>query len=109
MIPISDNERLTEQRGRQVAEENGYKYYRMMPSGRDGCVVRMAFTWAILSDITEWGYGDRWCYSSEAGAFMALNDWQQAGGEGEPNGWHRHPDTGRRRENGDPATEIIRF
>jgi hypothetical protein len=39
------------------------------------------------------GYADRWCYRSEAAAFAALQAWD---GTGEPTGWIRHPDTGRR-------------
>lgn len=40
---------------------------------------------------------DRWCYHTKEAAQAALNNWN---GEGEPDGWHRHPASGRRRHNG---------
>lgn len=64
------------------------------------CIARFMFTYAILADLERWGYEDRWCYSSYAKAKAALDAWD---GTGEPEGWHRHPDTGRRvDENGAP-------
>lgn len=57
-------------------------------------LVQFMFTWAIVSDIHEMGYVDRWCYSSEEKAKTALLSW--AGKDGEPDGWHRHPISGRR-------------
>jgi hypothetical protein len=35
--------------------------------------------------------------------------WELVGGVGEPQGWHRHPNTGRRREDGDPTKETINW
>lgn len=37
-------------------------------------------------------------------AVAALIAWN---GEGEPSGWMRHPETGRRRPGGDPAGEYV--
>jgi hypothetical protein len=76
----------------------------MFASGRDAAIVPLLFTHAILADLTEWGYGERWCYRTYADALRALAAWN---GNGEPQGWHRHPDTGRRRTEGDPAPEYI--
>jgi len=42
----------------------------------------------------EMGYEDRWCYHTKEAATAAFEAWN---GEGEPDGWHRHPGTGRRR------------
>lgn len=57
-------------------------------------LVQFMFTWAIISDIHEMGYVDRWCYATEEKARKALEEW---GGKGaEPAGWHRHPQSGRR-------------
>jgi hypothetical protein len=53
------------------------------------------FTQAIITDIDAWGYNDRWCYHSHLAAAQALEGWD---GDGEPEGWHRHPKTGRRRD-----------
>ncbi|WP_423396044.1 hypothetical protein [Burkholderia sp. LMG 21824] len=86
--------------------EDGYTDYRVFTNGRDALVSRLLFTYAILSDMTVHGYGDRWCYSSYADAKASLDAWD---GEGEPTGWHRHPDSGRRRENGDPNRETINW
>lgn len=62
-------------------------------NGRTAGVHPFLFTWAIVSDFDRAGYGDRWCYHTLQDALAAFQDWD---GEGEPQGWHRHPDTGRR-------------
>lgn len=49
-------------------------------------------------------YDDRWCYHSVSAAWEAAMRWD---GTGEPDGWHRHPDTGRRRPGGDPSKEYV--
>jgi len=38
---------------------------------------------------------------------MKAAERDQWDGEGEPDGWHRHPHSGRRRSNGDAALEVI--
>jgi hypothetical protein len=53
------------------------------------------------------GYDDRWCFDTFGLALHALAEWQARGFEGEPIGWHRHPDSGRRRPEGDPAKEYV--
>lgn len=78
---------------KQQAEELGYLEYREFDNGRNAALCGLLYTWAILADLDEIGYGDRWCYETRADALRALNEW---GGEGEPSGWHRHPATGRR-------------
>lgn len=45
-----------------------------------------------IGDTT--GYSDRWCYHSVAAAEQALEAWTD---QPEPDGWHRNPTTGRRR------------
>ncbi len=43
------------------------------------------------------GYEDRWCFGDFPDALKAFQAWD--GGKGtEPDGWHRHPRTARRRE-----------
>jgi hypothetical protein len=91
------------------SEKWGYSDYTVLPNQRDAAILKLAFTHAIVADLEPWGHGDRWCYSSYAAALMGLNEWAARGGEGEPIGWHRHPDTGRRREHGDPAKETINW
>jgi hypothetical protein len=105
-MKVEDRERLDAEAGAAACEANGYTDYKRFGNGRDACITKMLFTYAILADLTRWGHGDRWCFHSYARARAALEDWN--GEEGtEPWGWHRHPDTGRRRENGDPATEYV--
>jgi hypothetical protein len=51
-------------------------------------------------------YDDTWIYDAEQGAFEA--GWRAAigwDGDGEPEGWTRHVQSGRRRPEGDPARE----
>lgn len=91
-----------------ICAENGYKHAKMLNDGRVAVIYKFLFTAAILVMTPagiEHGYEDRWCYHSESDALAALNDWD---GEGEPKGWHRHPGTGRRRENADPLKEYVR-
>lgn len=70
----------------------------------------LLFHWALIrgdfGDLI--GYFDRWCYRDREGALRALASFPDRPPAGwEPEGWHRHPNTGRRRENGDPATETV--
>jgi len=67
------------------------------PSGRIYALHNFLFTWAIVADVHEGGYEDRWCYDEFAEAAGALEDWRVQGFAGEPEGWHRHPQSGRRR------------
>lgn len=74
------------------------------------CLIqRFMFTYAIRTDVDVWNLGDRWCYKTYAAAKAAFDAWD---GTGEPLGWHRHPDTGRRYHNpegfqpGLPPSEI---
>jgi hypothetical protein len=82
---------------------------RTLPDGRQVGVVPMLFIWAVIvttGDLTNPldGYDDRWCYRGLASAIEAAWQWD---GTGEPTGWIRHPISGRRRDNGDPATEYV--
>jgi hypothetical protein len=73
-------------------------YYAMLkelPDGRICGVQRLLFHWTLHVDIDDIGYADRYCYQTEEGALRALIQWD---GEGDPEGWHRHPKSGRRRD-----------
>lgn len=63
-----------------------------------------AIVWGFIGDTT--GYMDRWCYDSATKAIIHATAWDGAS-DTEPDGWHRHPRSGRRRENGDPTTEYV--
>jgi hypothetical protein len=106
-MKIEDRERLTHERGQQIADMSGYEYYTRLPEGRDACIARIGFNWMIIADLTEWGYGDRWCFATKHLALRGLGMWIDADGKGEPQGWHRHPETGRRRPDGDASKEYI--
>jgi hypothetical protein len=48
-------------------------------------------------------YDNGFCYADPARAIEAAKVWD---GQGDPlDGWHRNPQTGRRRPNGDPTKE----
>ena len=49
-------------------------------------------------------YATHYCYENQQKAEAGLRAWN---GEGDPEGWHRHAETGRRRLDGDPTKEYI--
>lgn len=73
------------------------RYVGIMP-----LIYTHAVIWGYVTDA--WGYEDRWCYHDAKSAIAAASRW---GGTGEPEGWHRHPATGRRRPDGDPNKEYV--
>lgn len=82
------------------------EHVKIFGDGRYAAVYPFLYTDAIIVGKIddEVQYEDRWCYEKGGAASAALNDWD---GTGEPAGWHRHPNSGRRRKNGDPATETV--
>lgn len=71
-----------------------YVYFRVLPDGRLCGVARLMFHWTMHVDIDAVGYADRYCYETLDGAIKALDAWS---GKGDPEGWHRHLKSGRRR------------
>ena len=65
-------------------------------------IERLMFHWTMkIGTVGDYyGYDDRYCYSDVKLALYAAAEWADRGFEGEPLGWHRHPKSGRRRENG---------
>ena len=92
-----------------LAERNNYLAPWPMGNGKWVAVSRFMFTHGILTGqmFDDWGYDDRWCFDHFGLALHSLAEWQSRNFEGEPIGWHRHPDSGRRRPDGDPAKEYI--
>ncbi len=84
-----------------------YYNVKILSDGRFVGIYHLLYTHAIIrgqiNDI--FGYDDRWCYEPGK-ANAALEAWD---GEGEPEGWHRHPTSGRRRPDGDTSKEYIHF
>lgn len=74
----------------------GYQNVRLLPEGRWAGIWSQMFSHAVIVGRvgSRLGIDDRWCYHDAATARMALQAWD---GTGEPEGWHRHPRSGRRR------------
>lgn len=53
------------------------------------------------------GVTDRYTYRSLSAAIAALAAWEHRGFLGEPQGWHRHQPSNRRRTHGDATREYI--
>lgn len=71
----------------------GYLAPKNMPDGSQAALMPLIYTVALVHGITPHGYEDRWCYGSMEKALSALAQWD---GNEEPQGWHRHPSSGRR-------------
>lgn len=81
---------------------------RIFDDGTYAAVKRLLFHYTLIYGIIgdAFGYENRWCYQTLAGAEAALRAWQYPS-QAEPEGWHRNPRTGRRRPEGDAAREYI--
>lgn len=80
---------------------------RVLEDGRILELWLTVYNWRIT--ITEpqsdgFCHENMWCFKRErlAEALAAFHDWD---GAGEPEGWNKHPPTGRWREDGTAATE----
>jgi hypothetical protein len=80
--------------------------HKIIGDGIYAAIKPLMFHWTlIVGQIGDRAtYADRWCYANREAAEAALRTWD---GDGEPDGWHRHPNTGRRRTDGDPKKEFI--
>lgn len=72
-----------------------YDAIRDLPDGRTIGVHRLMFHYTLHIGIDLWGYSDRYCFATKALAMKAFDEWD---GQGDPEGWHRHPRSGRRRD-----------
>ena len=93
----------------QTCEANAYFCPVIMPRHQYAAIHRFIFTWGIIvGDLfDDCGYSGRWCFDTFPAAAVALAAWRDSGFIGEPSGWHRHPDTGRRRPEGDASREYV--
>lgn len=71
---------------------------KQLPDGRYIGTHRLLFHWTLHIDIDDVGYADRYCFATYELTKKAFDEWS---GEGDPDGWHRHPKSGRRK---DPVT-----
>ena len=87
------------------AAEEGLR--RDLGDGRSIWLRQMLFNWLLSIGPTEaqW-YETTWEYTDPARAVVAFLSWDPAS-EPEPAGWYRHPSSGRRRPDGDPAREYV--
>lgn len=79
----------------EVVIRDHYRDIKTLPDGEYAGIYKFIYTWSIIYDFNQYGYEDRWCYHTYEEAKKALDEWN---GEGEPQGWHRHPRSGRRRD-----------
>ena len=85
----------------------GYTKWRELPDGTILAVGPMAFgNGRLFVDVSNNGYEDCYCYDSLELAESSMNIYNPETDE-EPEGWKRHPYSGRRRENGDKNKEYI--
>jgi hypothetical protein len=93
----------------KMSKLNGYLAPTPMGNGRYAVLHPFIFTMAIITGdmFDDAGYDDRWCYDSATTAAAALAIWMVKGFEGEPQGWHRHPGSGRRRPEGNQEREYV--
>ncbi|MGF6877344.1 hypothetical protein [Paraburkholderia sp. MM5477-R1] len=82
----------------------GYKRpFRVLADGRVAAIMIInSSIVAVAVGIHAFGQQDAFYYRSHEQAEQALEQWRKGP---EPAGWFRHPQSGRRRENGDPARE----
>ena len=73
----------------------GYQEVKFHADGRWAGLFQFMFTWAVITGRGVLTYDDRWCYATREKAKASLDAWDMAPGT-EPQGWHRHPATGRR-------------
>lgn len=94
----------------RVAVMQGADYLHVRPLGDGRAVFLLPRLFGNLrvaiGDVGSIYLDDGWCYQAEQSdaAWRAALGWD---GDGEPEGWYRHPDTGRRRPDGDPLREFV--
>lgn len=88
-------------------KQMGYTSWRLMPSGILIAVGPMTFqNGRLFMDVNSTGYEDCYCFDSLELAEQSMKQYDEDSGV-EPQGWKRHPFSGRRRKNGDPSTEYM--
>jgi len=87
------------------AIDRGYVLARDMPDGSVVAVMAMTFGKGRLClDLNEFGHEGVYCYETLGEAARAMYEYD---GETEPSGWIRHPQSGRRRLDKTPASEVV--
>lgn len=85
----------------------GYTDWRELPDGSIMAVGPMAFgNGRLFLEVNINGYEDCYCYDSLELAKKSMDEFVPESGI-EPQGWKRHPFSGRRRPNGDATKEYV--
>lgn len=85
----------------------GMRYYRVFEDGEVWAVSPYSISnGRLFIDLNGIGYGDFYCFCDYPTALKALQEFDPKTMK-EPEGWHRHYKTSRRREGGDPSKETI--
>lgn len=88
-------------------KEMGYTSWRELEDGTILAVGPMLFgNGRLFIDISYSGYEDCYCYDTLEGAHQSMMNYVPEKDK-EPEGWKRHPLSGRRRVQGDKSTEWI--
>lgn len=108
---VSDEEIARAQRVGSAARRAGgeYLFTRVLADGRVLALLPWRAAGVQLSvGLGDGYYTDSWIYDAEQGlddaGWRAALGWD---GDGEPQGWYRHVQSGRRRPEGDPAREYV--
>lgn len=89
--------------------EMGYSHWRLLDDGNLLAVSEMLFSnGRLFVGVNRYGYEDCYCYDNVEKAIESMNNFDPAH-DIEPDGWKRHPYSGRRRENGDKKKEVVRI
>lgn len=91
----------------RTKDGSGAIYWRELPDGMEIVIYAMTYGKARLNLGDGMFLINGFCYSTPASAIEAGKVWD---GEGDPlDGWHRNPQTGRRRTDGDPKKQFVNY
>lgn len=85
-----------------------FLYFRETGNGRYvACLPRIYTTAIITGDLADaYGFDEHWCFEDKDRAIGAATAWDPSK-DPEPEGWIRHPRSGRRRPAGDKSKEHV--
>jgi len=94
---------------REFLVSNGYATVIFTPNGRWVGILRLLYHWTMHSGVVgdRTGHDRRYCYRTYEMALSALAEWTLREFEGEPEGWHKDPFSGRIRPDGDPLRQYM--
>jgi hypothetical protein len=93
--------------GEESLSSMGYQYFRVFEDGQVWAVAPYSISnGRLFVDLESTGYRDFYCFCDYPTALKALQEFDPANMK-EPEGWHRHFSTSRRRPDGDASKEYI--